>query len=861
MHFRVGVIFFLLAGLLVGCRSVNTPLPSVSPAASSVLTEMSSVTPVFSATATPSTTVAPSATATRTPCPPDACPPRRTSTFTVVEDQPVVILPTDTPAPTRTPTPSETSQPTATFDPRTPPPLSLTVTPVFAFIRRELGEPAIIPPALTTPGGGKKYRLKNWDQAAALEALQQLRQYIYSVHHPLEGGYPYNFSGMQLAVNLAARESLLRFPAAPQGEQIDWLLLTSDTLINAGASHTWMQYSTSLSSAPIDRRLAEVIEGGIAQGWFDPLRLGEGFWVTGLGMWRVKPVNLPADGLTPVDNLFGDGRPAYLWRVNYLETYNQYGLVVVVTQRTDGFWDVFPLSSAWMYPDEGWTEVEVLDLTGDRQPEVIVYDSEHQAGMGYPTMRTLIYQWQTDHFVEILHGNLGSSRQFQFSQEGWEYAPPGKDGTVDIQVHLLDWVSPESYGLLHWNGEWMEIKRRRIELPENPLHAVSAVDRDAVGQGLEFGQAAEISGLLQAALGHPSEYSDPDYADFLRFQQAMVAAQQSQVKEARRILQSIVAAPSSANYPLIAAAAERFLENYQGDADLYRSCLAALALMREPLSLCYPRLAFRLLVSDLGMAPDTDVPAVLSQAGVSLAYSAYLDLDNDGLLDWLLVVNIPGVDPTLEPWVLLGSERGYQAVPVLAYDQRWLLESTRSMIEFETLPLPGSRQPGQVLRIGDDLLVFRIHHRGQSAEVELLLALRDRFVSPADRLEVHPEQSELWLYNGSSASSPAWSIYAWPENGSAFTHIDPLERLIFELDQPQQAIPAIQTELALVKGHDNPTYYSFLASRLTYLLGLSYELSGDPASAALTYLDLWRRFPETGFALLARAKLEPLSGP
>ena len=888
MSIRLRLFLILLVfAFLPGCRGGRTPLPvSQVTGTAALVTVAPSATPV-----PPSATLTLSAPGVKTLRPTNTRPPTRTPMPTPVEDQRATLEPTFTPGPTRTPTHTSTLSPTPLpeFSFLPPPGNSpgLTITP--AFFPRVERTGWELPTPIAGPVGGQAYRLKDLSEADAIELLRQLSDYAHLADIPTAGDFHADFARAQLAVNLAASETLLRFPDLPEKEQTRWLLAYSDTLLNADASHGWLSFDELLSSAPLDEWLAAEIERRLNLGWLDPWDLAGGLKPLG---FVAQPATFASHEyedftlvLLPVYNLFGDGLPAFLWLIGNPDgSADPEGLYVAVTQQQDGRFQVVPLHGVWQFPYAGGTKVDALDLTGDGQPEVVIYLYNGEGG--YKSIRTLIYQWRGDRFVEILHGNLDSNYVLVFPDDGWEFVTPADNGTVDIQIVPGGIPEPLYYGLLHWNGEWMEIARRWLELPSEPAQMSNLFN----GYAMEFGQTAELAGLLQAILERPPENPDPSFADLRRFQLAVAAAQMLQVKDAQEILQSIIADPADPNYPLISKAAAAFLENYQRDVDAYRSCQAALMEMYAPVLsvlksnpgadlseitrdawgysttyvvLCNLRPAFRLLISNSALKPDSDVPSILGQAGVSIPYSAHQDLDGDGRLDWLLLTDARGTGYGVDAWVLLGSQDGYQAVPVFEYDLPWLEEEFRyadSTARLETLSLPGSSQPAQVLQIGRNLWVWRIHRKDQVAEVETLLDLSNRslyYVDPyVDRFEIHPQEAEVWVFNNTYSERPAWSVYAWQEKAGGFTHIHPLERLIFELGRPQEAIPAIQAELTLLNKDPSDYDYPTLAARLTYLLGLSYELSGDSDSAVRSYLDVWRQFPETGFALLAQAKLE-----
>ena len=79
------------------------------------------------------------------------------------------------------------------------------------------------------------------------------------------------------------------------------------------------------------------------------------------------------------------------------------------------------------------------------------------------------------------------------------------------------------------------------------------------------------------------------------------------------------------------------------------------------------------------------------------------------------------------------------------------------------------------------------------------------------------------------------------------------EALLLTRDNPLAAIPI----LSAILDEPKQEYEAFSRARLCYLLGLAYERIDDDKSAINIYYQLWRNYPDTPYALLARAKLEP----
>ena len=51
----------------------------------------------------------------------------------------------------------------------------------------------------------------------------------------------------------------------------------------------------------------------------------------------------------------------------------------------------------------------------------------------------------------------------------------------------------------------------------------------------------------------------------------------------------------------------------------------------------------------------------------------------------------------------------------------------------------------------------------------------------------------------------------------------------------------------------------YMRPRLHYLLGLAYEMAGDELHAVNNYLEVWKSYPGSPYAMMSRAKLFPVS--
>ncbi len=139
-------------------------------------------------------------------------------------------------------------------------------------------------------------------------------------------------------------------------------------------------------------------------------------------------------------------------------------------------------------------------------------------------------------------------------------------------------IEPILHRRMIWNGEWFQIAERRMELPSMD-NLTYDIYQGWIGHAMDHEEFNSIQPIFEYLLENPPEEQGAAFADFIRFQMAMVDALISRVGQARDQLQKIVDLPSDPSKPVIAMAAAAFLKEYQGDSDIYRSCQAALSTM------------------------------------------------------------------------------------------------------------------------------------------------------------------------------------------------------------------------------------------------------------------------------------------
>ncbi len=170
----------------------------------------------------------------------------------------------------------------------------------------------------------------------------------------------------------------------------------------------------------------------------------------------------------------------------------------------------------------------------------------------------------------------------------------------------------------------------------------------------------------------------------------------------------------------------------------------------------------------------------------------------------------------------------------------------------------------------------------QDGQSEIWFTVRHRFGEPIQFwiLAEYPEGTKaLYIAEVEQVSPPIESILS-SESGKTYSMIAGNAYSLVRLPQsrepfiakvpPYRVAQPLPPEtlledltLSLFSGTDPAEIRTQLlaleqvpGSHFLYLLGLTYELTGDERAAVNTYLELWRTYPESPFTIMARMKLE-----
>lgn len=381
----------------------------------------------------------------------------------------------------------------------------------------------------------------------------------------------------------------------------------------------------------------------------------------------------------------------------------------------------------------------------------------------------------------------------------WE---PVESGNGDLQ--FADVIFPACPVTLkhfyQWNGTSFSFLEATYEIDPDPdllSYCEIVVNHAAQIWGME--PTIQFMETLLPNWPPDSTSTGQDYpADALdewRYRLSLYHALLGNQVEAIDYAETIVSDPASPDSTWIAPATE-FLEAYQSQRDIYYACV--------PSSSCDPKLAFQSLVGTITTQEFPDLINTLEEAGVTVRSNGFFDFDSDGESErWVVIRNQPG--SPLEFWIISTNETGILAVFVDT------IETDNPRVTYLE---PLSEPP--IVMIDPDITFHYVKQGPDQEPVILMVEQEIKFAS--DRTELELDYLEVTLLTG---GDPAF----------------------------------VKNELIVLRTSPHFTCSYLLCPRFLYLLGLASELSNDEFAAVVAYLELWREYPDSPYATMARFKL------
>lgn len=471
---------------------------------------------------------------------------------------------------------------------------------------------------------------------------------------------------------------------------------------------------------------------------------------------------------------------------------------ILLLQSTNGY-SAIPLTSQFSFTEPATIEFFKGDLTGDGNDEIILWPKAVNGG---------IRSW-LPHVFDISHipymelpfrPDLDFNLDLEVSGK-WEVTtlPDGRKGLLLNAEAFPACPTTITYSYI-WTDQWFEQTGANYAVA--PVAGMEGFCELVADHAYNvWGEKAAIQ-VMETLLPNwpPSLLADGklpalDAKDDWRYRLGIYHALAGNFEQATNYFSQIYKSPVE-NLSRWISPAEQFLKTYKDPLDIYRACVQS----QE----CDTRLALKSLVQ---MLPVKDIEApgeLLGGYGVYIRATGQYDFDGDGEVErWFTVA--PRTDSKLEFWILVSTSNGLRAIFVNTINT-----SFPKIVEFK----PAQNPPVIGLEEYETFRLRRLPDSGEPYLESLPLAYFSQIF-----MKQGVQNAINALMSGESSS------------------------------KVRDDLLAIRTLKDFSCGHDCALFNA--------VLGMAYELSGDDKKAVASYWEIWRSYPDSPYAILARLKLSP----
>ena len=692
--------------------------------------------------------------------------------ITLISCRPVVkYVPTESiatevaiPTQTYTPLPTSTAKPTST---RTPVP---TYTPATPFLT-------------STP-----YKLQEWSADKANLLISQISSNLNAIAgEPIYQsvyGWSYYMDQYKFLV-LVEKEALLRFPKLPQAAYWRWDLCYNLAVASFSGG----------SDAPELHCYGELIAEGLNSGQTDLPNLADWFSA------HEGRISLSISSFTPPQG----------YTSGYILTLE--GSAIWLLLEKDGKFEVMGLMSNMFYYREAGIKFQLLDLTGDGYPELVLYD--HISSCCGSVSRQYVYELSSGIPKQLSFADLGGFSSFVSS---WydsyitSLEPKTEHPGFLFKSHYADsdpLFQPcdlRTYEKYYWINNQFELVDTWFGIDEPSQYDrrpdfCKFVINIAKEQG-ELNIAVKTIGNI--------DLSEPDVTeDQVLYRLGEYHARLGDVEKAKEFFTKAIDIQPTSNKsdPKWARASQIFLDDYQKESDYYKVCSKVIQCnMHEVLQ----QLITRIKLDSFITATD-----LLKAAGVSIKSNGFVNFDSNSSIEQWLVVQYPN-RAKREFWILVkGPEKIYGL---------FVAEISKNKPELKEFQ--GTNTYSLTTSKGESL--FSLENLSFSGQPYILTHNIIQNYDPF--LENNDLQNSLF-------EEPLDDISNKLLNGT-----DPkqIKEMLVLLNQ---------SKISNCKTANR-------CDEMYYLLGLSSELAGENQAAIDSYMQLWEEYPDSLYTVMARSKLE-----
>lgn len=670
------------------------------------------------------------------------------------------LIATLTPTRTITPTPRVTYTPKPSRTPTTEP--TSTASPL----------PTLLPsPTPDFPSEhDDHYKLVLWTPELADQLIDLLEEYPETLSSFARGEKDQGYYAAFQYPLFAQREALLQFPTAPQAERWGWQMAYNFARTGDGSAG---KVYTNLITQELNQgntSINELHAWGLSQ---DPQLLIENYPLeAGDGQEKSYLISVTT----------GENGSSFFWLVEEGTGYSSHSL-------TSDFDFVHPNQIKSFTADLLGTGGQVVGIFPSK-----VYDSLNYS---FPNVFSLLQQSP----VELPFSLFSPPAIGPDFTNNWSPVEAG-EGPGDLK--FSDAVFPACPVTVEhfydWNGNEFTFLEETYQVNPDPdllSYCEAVVEHSTNVWGMEptVQIMEDLLPLWPPDVTSTGKEYPEDALDEWRYRLSIYNALLGNQDQAINYAQTILDDPAFQDSRWIEPA-EEFLDNYQTQRDIYRTCLAA--------QFCNPRLAFQSLLETIPAAGYPNLVEILKQSGVTVLSKGFFDFDNSGEPEqWMIIRHQTGVP--LEFWIISPQGTNLEGVFVST------VETTSPRI---SLLDPVSEPP--IVELGSKF-TFNYIQMGPQGE-PLIVITEPEVVFSVDRTAMELADLEEELLSGG----------------------DPVY---------------IQEQLKVLKKSSYFTCSYLICPRFLYLYGLASELANDDRSAVSSYLDLWRQYPGHPFTLMARFKL------
>ncbi len=659
-----------------------------------------------------------------------------------------------------------------------------TATPLPAVTRTAV--PTFTPATPVNAG----YKLRPWTPDQADLLIAQISSQLKAMEDDPLSSTVYGYASyieQYKYLAFAEMEALLRFPAMPQVEIWRW-----DLCYNLALSYPYPESS----DAPELSCYAKLIENGLNSRQTD---------VPGLSSWFAAhesrfPFELTS--FTPPPGYTGS------YVISLEESANLWLL------EKEGKFQVFGLRSSMFFFRESGSKFQLLDLTGDNYPELVLYFDRASCCDSFS--QQFIYELSSGTPKLLSLENLnGISFRTISEYDSYITALESKTelpGFLFESHYGYDVItqpcSLREYDKYYWNGNGFELAETWF-----------GIDKPDEHNDEEFCQfvidAAKEQGELEVAVKTIGDIriEDPQVTkDQILYRLGEYHARLGDVDKAKDFFTQAIAFQTTLNKsdPRWAKAAQIFLDQYEEKSDYYKVC--------SKLAPCNMRNALEQLIAEI--KPDCFLQAseFIKSSGILIRSSGFMNFDGGDDIEQWFVVQHPN-RAKREFWILVKSSQKTYG----------LFVAEVSTNKPELKEFAGSDIYALMTSDGENL--FSLEKIGFSGQPYILthevIQNNDPFME-ADYLREY------------LVEKPLDDLINQLMNGSNPAQIR------------SQLIQLSQSTSFDCKG-------AYRCDQVQYLLGLTSELLGDEQAALDAYLQLWEEYPDSFYTVMARSKLVSVS--